>query len=207
MVEERDHQPKAHIIDAVHASPTGTTLEDAIPPLSSGELGKIQDILFGEQLRAYNALINKLSSDTEKQLSALSERCEQQFTALSERLDKELKAVDEARKQSNATHQAQLVSMNEKYVAFESVLLAKLNDNADNSARLGRQLQKEISASNEKLSKMVCDTREELVAEYKSGITQLQSKKIDRHAFSSLLNAMAEQLDNDTPPADRPVEP
>ncbi len=152
--------------------------EFALPRLNNGELGQIQDLLFGNQLLIINSHLHELRDYIDRQLELVRKDYTEQLTTLGKRIDVEISEV--VQKQKNSESEASVkISKNEKMLEKIHVQLSsKISD-------VGTRLTMELSSKNEAMQQRIDDA-----------IQQLSVQNVDRTALSSLLSDVADQLAN-----------
>ena len=113
---------------------SGTTLQLVPPELSGGELGTLQEILFGKQMVSYSNQISSLHCHVKEQLANLQQNCNQQFSELHRKLDEGLKRVSSQVEQNDKEHDKKRTSglavMNHSLGVAESRLMTQLSQAA-----------------------------------------------------------------------------
>lgn len=164
------------------------------PAFSSGDLGQIQEILFGSQQRQTHELITQLSNNVAEQMDTLSNVLNSRLGQLADSLE-------------TSTQQ-----LNDKLASLENKQSSDVETISDTLARRADTLNKEIAslkqqsdsslsgiqdalaaAQSELLAKMTASTetvREELQRETKA----LQDSKLDKQSLAQLLTGVSGQL-------------
>ncbi len=165
-----------------------------VPQFSTGDLGKVQEILFGRQMRSSIDHFDKLNEQIEQRIARLSDSCQKQFRDLHNRLDDGIESLKLDQIERDKTHQKRMDALDRQHSSLESSLVAKLKNNSDSSAQIKQQLHSQIETTNNALSKSLEATRNEFTATLKQALAELQTQKMDRQSLSLLLNEMATQL-------------
>jgi len=175
------------------------------PEFSSGDLGTIQALLFGEQWEADNKRLTSITQQFDASLHTLETRLEnnlrQEISTLSSTVDKRLLALEKQIADSTKEQLDQMNTVNQLVVSNEQAMIARLNELTDEGAR--QQTQLEETAKNLKAS--VQSTRADLNTKLENTANQLNAQKIDRKSMSKVLTELALQLEDqpDTSDANR----
>lgn len=164
------------------------------PELANGDLGKIQEILFGDQMLSHSKQLSSLHTYVEQQLAALQSSCQQQFSELQRKLDEGLSGLNQEVQQNTEKQSERLATVSGNLDRSEAKLLQSLNSASEQSGKVQSQLQSRIDESSERLNESMRSSREEILQRLESAIAELQSQKLDRGALSGLLGEVAVQL-------------
>lgn len=176
-------------------------LKETDPPeFSTGDLGKIQEILFGQQLRANSDQLSKLNTEIANRLTQLSESNQRQFTELQTRIDENFESIKLAQNEKDNKYQTTFNTITQQNSSVETSLLANIKEISNSSAHIQQRLQDQLDKSNERQSASLTTTRNELIEMLNSSTTELQALKIDRGTLSQLLSSVATQLSEEKCP-------
>jgi len=164
------------------------------PELSNGELGTLQEILFGKQMALHSSQLSSLYSHVEDQLAKLQENCEQQFADLRNQLAEGLSQVNGQVEQIDKKHIAGIAEVNNSLGDATTKLMGQLSQAADNNGKIQGQLETQLNESSERLTQSMQTSREEIMQRLEAAIAELSSQKLDKGALSSLLGDVATQL-------------
>jgi len=146
------------------------------PALASGELGKVQELLFGKQLQSNSDQLKTLQLYFDQQLAVIREEYSSQVVDMRAQLDSTLAEVKQKLQRDEAGFTDKLTQSNLKLTRVEQRLDAKL-------VELDERLTKDILVNNKDIRLRVDDA-----------IRTLNDKKMDRGALSNLLGDVASQL-------------
>lgn len=164
------------------------------PELSTGDLGTLQDILFGKQMAVHASQLLSLHSHMEDCLKKLQERCDQQFADINEKLNEDLRKVHVQIEKNDKKHIAQFSEASHNLGTAESGLVAQLEQASDIHRKAQVQLKSQLNESNEHLTSSIKNSHNELQQQLETSISELRSQKLDKGALSSLLGDVATQL-------------
>jgi hypothetical protein len=171
---------------------------------SQGDLGKIQDILFGEQLRASHQQIAQLQASTDEKLNVLTQNFNNQVIELSKKMDLMLEALNQ---QIEEQHQKLLANGNRQMNDLQNAKqeLEKQIVKSD-QALVQQRLQhaSDIKQCEANLTESIKASHEDIKRQQDQGMVELQNAKIDRDTLSTLFSGVAQQLSQDSSP-DKPT--
>ena len=168
------------------------------PTFSDGDLGKIQEILFGQQMRDNTTQLASLNEHIQIKLEQLSQDCQRQFSELHTKLDESIESVKTTQTDIDKNHQVGISALTQQQTSLEALILAKHNENSDTSRKVQQHLKNEIETSNKALSDSLDLTRNELTKKLENAISELRTQKMDREALSHLLGVLATELSEGT---------
>lgn len=164
------------------------------PELSTGDLGTLQDILFGKQMAVHASQLLSLHSHMDECLVKLQERCDQQFADLHEKLNEGLRKVHVQIEKNDKKHIVQFSEITDNLGTAESGLMVQLEQASDIHRKAQVQLKSQLNESNEHLTSSIKNSHNELQQQLETSISELRSQKLDKGALSSLLGDVATQL-------------
>jgi len=164
------------------------------PELSGGELGTLQDILFGKQMALHSSQLSALYNHVEDQLSKLQTNCEQQFSDLRKQIDEGLSQVNGQVEQVDQKHDAGIARVTSSLGMAETKFMGELSQAANNNGKIQGKLETQLNESSERLTQSMQTSREEIMQRLETAIAELSSQKLDKGALSSLLGDVATQL-------------
>ena len=168
------------------------TLEQ--PELSGGELGTLQEILFGKQMASHSNQISLLHSYVEDQLANLQKKVENQFSDLHRKLDESLSGVNSKVEETDKKLSSDLAETNNSLSAAEMKLMTQLSQANDSNGKVQSDLEAQLRKSNEQLTNSMQSSRDEIMQRLETAIADLNAQKLDKGALSSLLGDVATQL-------------
>ncbi len=166
--------------------------------LSGGELGTLQEILFGKQMASHSKQISSLHSYVEDQLSSLRENCERQFAELHRKLGESLEAVNSQLEHNDEKQTTGLAETNNSLADAQSMFMTQLTQANDSNGKVQSELESQLKTANEQLTNSMQSSRDDIMQRLESAITELDAQKLDKGALSSLLGDVATQLTGQT---------
>ncbi len=164
------------------------------PELSGGELGTLQEILFGKQMDSYSNQISSLHSYVEDQLASLQKNVENQFSDLHRKLDESLSGVNLKVEETDKKLSSDLAETNNSLSAAETKLMTQLSQANDNNGKVQNELEAQLNKANKQLTHSMQSSRDEIMQRLETAIADLNAQKLDKGALSSLLGDVASQL-------------
>lgn len=193
---DKDHtdskERNGNTVGALSAQP----LKIATTEFATGELGEVQEILFGRQIRANTEQVAKLNNHIEDRLTRLSDTCQQQFLELREQISTSVDSLKLSQSESDEKCRAQLSTMSQTHASLETSMLSKFRESSDQSSTIQKRLNSQLEQSSTELSKSLDTTRQDLTAMLNEAVEKLQTNKLDRAALSTLLGTVATHLSN-----------
>lgn len=192
LMEVEEIQEKA---EQTAEAATVEVTEEAIPtPAAEDDLGKVQELLFGNQLRAINQkimLVHKdfkqsisdLDSKLDSKMSEFDETTKREFSSLTEQLRAETKARENAVENSGMELRKSGNNLQDRINAMEKTHSAAKNSLEDQMRQAVRDLERAVE-----------ETRAELQSQLDGEATKLNDNKVDRAALSELLGGIAQQI-------------
>ncbi len=164
------------------------------PVFSSGELGQLQEILFGQQQRSTHEQIVLLREQFSDQLLCLSRELNNRLDQLTDSIEKHRQQVNQQVVDLNQTYQSELASVNKAISSVKTELqvdvLALSKSTGEESKRLDTKLAQHESA----LINEIEDTKRVLQAEITGSIDSLSSSKLDTQNLAQLLIDVSSKL-------------
>lgn len=145
-----------------------------VPQLSEGELGKIQEILLGGQLRSSNEQIKLMQAFFAQQIQQLTEDHSQQLADLRRKIDDIQVTFTDCLDRKEREHQIQLQKVRESVGSAESAMTEKFGA----------------------VSESLASTRNDLTQKLDRTVADLRSTKVDRESMSNLFSMLATELAN-----------
>ncbi len=167
----------------------------AIPtPAAEDDLGKVQELLFGNQLRAINQKIMLVHKDFKQTISDLDRKIDKQLNDQDTAMKKELAGVvDQLRAETKARENAVESSGVEIRKASNNLqdrISAMEKTHAASKAAVEDQLTQNVRELERKLEQV----QSSLQAQIDGARNTLDDNKVDRAALSELLGGIAQQI-------------
>lgn len=169
--------------------------EDTSPvaAISDGDsLSQVRDILFGQQIRAFEASRMQMQAHLEGTIEALKQQMRSQFehinhhiSTIVDRLEAESTSRKHQRDQDNERINDHIHSMGQ---AIDKLRAATQAADAELNGRINRE--------SERLSQDQKAKHEDLKKQFDAAVAELTDNKLDRLSLSSMLSDAAQQLGN-----------
>lgn len=171
-----------------------STTQNAESSFSNGELGQLQEILFGQQQRSTHEQIANLQTEFGAQIESLSNVLNSRLNQLTETFEK-----------SNEHFESQLQDMrNEQKLAVSTLKTSISSSSSDlhadieklkaSSGAATEELSAELQKRESELRQELENTKQALQAELHTSSTQLQSDKLDKQNLAKLLGDISAKL-------------
>ncbi len=164
------------------------------PSFSSGELGQLQEILYGAQQRS-----------TLEMIATLQSQINEQMTTLGNMLNSRINQLTDSVEQTNTQHEQKLAAL-EKSLKDESQSLSNVFKNktselekqivllGKSSGEQSAKTHEEIQSIQTKLQTQLTDTQTALTKKIDGSVDQLQSNKLDKVNLARMLSEVSERL-------------
>jgi hypothetical protein len=179
------------------AEAAGRSPAQAAMLAGSGNVDKIRDILFGNQMRDYEKRFVRLEERMLKEVSNLKDELKKGFDSLETYVKKELEILSDRQKmeQDDRTAAIQEVSRDLKETA--TGMEKKISNTEDQLNKRARDLHDQILMQSKTLSEEVQKKHEAITSALEREARELQNDKVDRSSLGELLMEMALRLTNE----------
>lgn len=161
---------------------------------AGGNIDKIRDILFGNQMREYERRFNRLEErlvkeftdsrdETKKRLDSIEVYVRQEIEALNEVLKKQQNAQEQAIRELSQDYKNQINSLDQKLVQFD-----------ENLSRSGREVRQQILEQSKSLNDEMKQKFAEILNVVERESQELRNDKANRSTLSMLFAEMAMRL-------------
>lgn len=164
---------------------------------TSGNIDKIRDILFGANMRDYDARFARLEEALMKEAAELRESTRRRFETLENYVKKEVDAL-QARLKTEREERSDVSSQHSRELkeAGES-LSKKIRDLDDHTASAASDLRQDILNHSRNLMDELRARHEEIALVLERRFHELHHSKTDRAALASLLTEVAMRLNDE----------
>ena len=192
-------------------NPAMRTSEDHIPSQQGAEEGagnvdKIRDILFGSNMRDYEARFKRLEENLVRESTEIREMTRQRLDALEEYIRKEFESQTYSMKSEREERTANIARQERELLETSESLSRRLAEANDIASATTRSIREEIlSRSNNLLQEL--QNNQETSSTLDRRVSELRDVKADRATIAELLSEMAMRLTGNfklpvVPPAD-----
>jgi len=190
--------------EQAHGAPDGSqpASESHTPPAAQlepagGNIDKIRDILFGANMREYEARFARLEETLLKEASDLRESTRRRFETLETYVKKELESL-QTRVKAEREERSDAASLHAREMKeIADTLAKKIRDLDDQGAAVASSLRQEILNQAHNLMDELRSRHEETSALLEKRFQALQHGKTDRAALSSLLTEVAMRINDE----------
>lgn len=165
--------------------------------LGSGNIDKIRDILFGNQMREYQSRFTKLESSLSKEVASLRDETRKRLDTLELYIRQEVDSLSERLTAEKASRQEQDDDLNTSLKDNVKSLNRKLGQQAEEQAKSSRDQRQRLLEQSNSQSDDLSRTREELKEALENTTNLLQHVKVDRAALSDLFSEFAMRITGD----------
>ena len=160
----------------------------------TGELEKVRNILFGEQIRMYDDRIARLEERLKAELLGARTRIEDQVSALEEKMEERLSQIDKLLAAEGVSRSQDLESIKSELSALETTFSEHKESMDTEIKKMDASLRETIVTA---ASTVVHDFEEKteiLSNALEDSVNQLQKDKINRTQLSEMLAHIAKEL-------------
>ncbi len=168
--------------------PAEPVSQQAAPPGES--VDRIRDIIFGAQMRDYEARFNSLEERLTQNLNQLREQTENRLQKLAAKLETELESEIGERKTN-------LKQLGQRLKEAEGGLLEKIDNQGTHTKTELSRLQEHLSGKTDETAGQLRQEIESLSRQTEQRLRQLTHDKTDRAALAALLADVADRLSSD----------
>jgi len=164
------------------------------PAFSNGDLGQLQEILFGAQQRTTNDQITALQDQVTEQIQTLGNMLNSRINQLTETFDKNSKENDRKLGELKADQQASISTLSKKMDKENQQLESTISSLVQSTGDSATRFQTELKSTEQHLQTQLQDAQDSLHLEIKSSVDHLQGNKLDKKNLAQLLGEVSKQL-------------
>jgi len=180
-------------------NPPSTETEVRTPQIvqtGAGNVDKIRDILFGTQMRDYDARFARLEEALAKETAEIRDNQRRRFDQLEQYIKRELEAMEarikterQERSESAGQHSRELKELGEN-------LLRRLRELDDRGLRVERDLRDGALQQSKELGDQMQQRQDEIVSLLERRFHELRQGKTDRATLATLFTEVALRLND-----------
>jgi t-SNARE complex subunit (syntaxin) len=170
----------------------------AAGPESGASVDKIRDILFGTQIKNYEARFARLEENLVRETVELKETMRRRFESLEGFFKSETEALAARLKAERDERAGSLHSIDNDLKATHAELGRKIHELDASSAEAQSGLRKELMAESRKLLDEISERHDSLRSLLERRVSELRNQKTDRALLAALFAELATQIDEDT---------
>ena len=164
----------------------------------AGNMNKIRDILFGNQVRDFDRRFSSLEEHINGTLKDMREDTRKNLDAIERYFKEELQELSDRIRNEGSQRSENLQTLNEEMKNSAATLSQKITDTNDSLAERAGELRRLLLDQSKQLTAEIQEKYDQSKAELKQTATRLESSKVERTAMAELLIQMAMSL-SDTP--------
>ena len=172
-------------------------MSDAVVPESAASVDKIRDILFGTQIKNYEARFARLEENLVRETVELKETMRRRFESLEGFFKSETEALAGRLKAEREERTGHFHSLDHDLKAAHAELGRKIHDLDAATAEAQSNLRKELMSESRKLLDEISQRHDSLRALLERRVTGLRNAKTDRELLSALFAEIASQISED----------
>lgn len=172
-----------------------SSADAAIPtPAAEDDLGKVQELLFGNQLRAINQKIMLVHKDFKQSMSDLDRKLESQLRDQESMLKKELANVVEQLRAETKARESAIENSGVELRKSSNNLQDRISAVEKTHSAAKASMEDKLSQTGRELERQLQEARTDLQSQLDGARTTLDDNKVDRAALSELLGGIAQQI-------------
>lgn len=197
----------------VRGTPMTESKKIAVVPAAEGNgaeqgaasVDKIRDILFGSQIKGYEARFARLEDTLARETSEMKDTIRRRFESVEGFFRKEAEALSGRLKAEREERNEALKSMARDLKGASDMLNKKILELDNKAAEEQSSLRQELMQESRKLLEEIRHKSDNLTALVERRADELRDQKVDRAALASLLTEMALQLSEEGAVSGKPV--
>lgn len=163
----------------------------------SGNLDKVRDILFGNQMRDQEKRFTRLEERLVKECTNLRDETRERLESLEIYIKKEVESLTERLKTEQAERDTAMQELAQEIKDIAKSLEKKLAQLEEQTTQSQRDLRQQILDQSKSLSDVIRQKHEEASAAIEREAQELRIDKADRSTLASLFTEMAMRLNQD----------
>lgn len=179
---------------------TNHTAVEMPGPDSGASVDKIRDILFGSQIKNYEARFARLEENLVRETVELKETMRRRFESLEGFFKSETESLAARLKAEREERTNAFESLDRDLKATHDALSRKLNELDASTAEADSGLRKELMSEARKLLEEISERHDSLRSLLERRVGELRHEKTDRALLSALFAEIAAQIGEDSQP-------
>lgn len=169
--------------------------------VAAGDLGTIQQILFGEQWRADNDRLSNTIDQFNTWLAALEARTEQKLQQHHETLtatfNDRLKTLETQISAASDMHRTKINEINQQLASNNDLVKTQLNDLSKDTRERQNKIERHLQDTAANLGTSLQATHDDLNTKLGNALAELRSNKVERQSLSKILGDAAKRLEDE----------
>lgn len=162
-----------------------------------GNVDKIRDILFGNQMREYEKRFNRLEKQVMKEVYDLRDESQKRMETFENYFKKEMGILKDRLKSESGDRAESDKKLTHELEDTAASLAKKISQVEENLAERATDIQEQILEQSKKLTSDIQEKYDRAYRELKRGDEELADTKVDRSALSEFLLDMAMRVSGD----------
>lgn len=185
-------------IEAVNTPAEPQLVSPQENPLEAGaSVDKIRDIIFGSQIKNYEARFVRLEENLTRETAELKDTIRKRFESIESFFKSESEALAARLRTEREERTSSISNLEQGMKDAQSALTKRLND-LDAAMSDGHStLRKELMMESRKLLEEIGQRHDSIRSLMEMRVSELRAQKTDRALMSDLFREMAAQLNND----------
>jgi len=179
---------------------------DSTAEQPAGSVDKIRDILFGTQIKSYEARFSRLEESIARDLAEMKDAASRRFESLESFIKKETDALGSRLKAERQERTEQLRDIARDLKTSSDALSKKILDLDNKTAEEQSGLRQDLMKESRKLLDDIRQKSDSLTALVERRTTELREVKLDRTAFAAMLNELALQISQEPTEVRKPTK-
>ncbi len=173
---------------------------ESASPAAGASVDKIRDILFGSQIKNYEARFARLEENLVRETVELKETMRRRFESLEGFFRSETEALAARLKAEREERTNNFHSLDRDLKAVQDELSRKIHELDTATAEAQSGLRKDLMAESRKLLDEISERHDNLRSLLERRVGELRHQKADRTLLSALLTGIATQIAEDIQP-------
>lgn len=167
-------------------------------PSETGNLDKIRDILFGNQVRDYEQRFTRLEEHLIKECSNLRDDTKKRLDSLEAYIKNEVDSLTTRLRSEQTERQEAVTGINQEIQNLATALERKIAQLDEQTSQNQRDLRQQILDQSKRLDDDLQQNHTELLAALEREAKELQTQKTDRSSLARLFADLAIRLDQES---------
>lgn len=167
-------------------------------PSETGNLDKIRDILFGNQVKDYEQRFNRLEAQLIKECTNLREDTKKRLDVIETYIKNEVDALTTRLKTEQNERDIAVTEINEEFKNLVKSLERKIAQLDEQTSQNQRDLRQQILEQSKNLDNDLQHKHKELLTALERESKELNTNKTDRSTLARLFSELALRLDNES---------
>lgn len=161
---------------------------------AAGSVDKIRDILFGTQIKSYEARFTRLEESVAREFAEMKNSASRRFDSLESFVKKETESLAARLKAEREERTEQLRDIARDLKTSSEALSKKILDLDNKTAEQQSDLRQDLMKESRKLLDDIRQKSDTLTALLERRSTELREAKLDRASFAAILTELAVQI-------------